>query len=181
LLIRRAVDTDAASIAQVHVAAWRSTYTGIVAQSHIDRLSVADFTARWLGRLRDTTDSSPTVLVALDNHGAITGFVSGGKTRDGTVPFDGELYAIYLLKSAQGKGLGRRLVEELAKRLLSQGHTSLCVSVLTDNPACHFYERLGAVWIRDVPHVLGGQTYQASWYGWHDLRRLTKPADEGAR
>jgi ribosomal protein S18 acetylase RimI-like enzyme len=180
-LIRRAVDTDAASIAQVHVDAWRSTYAGIVAQDYIDRRSLADFTARWLDRLRDTTDSSPTVLVAVDNHDAITGFVSGGRTRDDTVPFDSELYAIYLLKHAQGQGLGRRLVEELARHLLSQGHTSLCVTVLTANPACHFYERLGAVWIREVPHVLGEQTYQASWYGWHDLRRLTKTTEEGYR
>ena len=42
--IRCADLADAAGIAAVQVASWRTTYHGIVAQEYIDRLSVAVFT-----------------------------------------------------------------------------------------------------------------------------------------
>jgi L-amino acid N-acyltransferase YncA len=171
-VIRRATETDASAIAQVHVAAWRTTYRGIVAQDHIDGLSVDDFTARWQSRLSGRTAAPHTVLVASDNDGNIVGFASGGPTRETGLPFDAELYAIYLLQPFQARGLGRQLLRELAKHLLEEGHSSLCVSVLSDNPARHFYQRMGGHLVRTAPHVMGGRSYPASWFGWFDLRDL---------
>ncbi|HEY4215527.1 MAG TPA: GNAT family N-acetyltransferase [Gemmatimonadaceae bacterium] len=49
--IRKAVPTDAGAIADVHVASWRATYAGLVAQSYLDGLSVAERTAAWERRL----------------------------------------------------------------------------------------------------------------------------------
>jgi ribosomal protein S18 acetylase RimI-like enzyme len=181
LLIRKATEADATAIAQVHVSSWRSTYAGIVTQDHIDRLSVEDFARRWQARLDDSTGPPQTILVASDERDAVVGFISGGKTRNTTIPFDAELYAIYLLNEFQQRGVGRRLVRELATDLIEQDYTSLCVSVLADNPARHFYEHLGAVWIRNEPHPVGGATYQASWYGWADLHSLAAKAAQGSR
>jgi ribosomal protein S18 acetylase RimI-like enzyme len=171
-MIRRATESDATAIAQVHLATWRSTYGGIVAQDHIDSLTVDAYSTRWRSRLIGSTNPPPTVLVATDVSGDIIGFTSGGTTRENSLPFDAELYAIYVLQECQGRGIGRSLVNDLVGHLLEHGHTSLCVSVLTNNPARLFYERLGGKWIRNVSNVIGGSAYPATWYGWDDLRTL---------
>jgi hypothetical protein len=40
--IRRASQSDARAIAEVHVASWRETYRGIVPDAFLDALSVAE-------------------------------------------------------------------------------------------------------------------------------------------
>ncbi len=170
-VIREATAEDAAAIAHVHVASWRTTYRGIVDQHYIDQLSIAEFAARWETRL-SSGDGPSKVLVACSPDGSVVGFASGDKTRDRSIDFGGELFAVYLLEEVQGHGLGRRLVHEIAADLLAQGHTSMCVYVLAENPARRFYEHLGAEFIRDEPHVVGGRSYPACWYGWRDLRAL---------
>jgi hypothetical protein len=50
--IRAADVDDAPAIAAVQVASWRTTYPGIVAQTHIDGLSVAERTIAWERRMR---------------------------------------------------------------------------------------------------------------------------------
>ena len=52
-LIRRARADDAAGIAQVHVASWRSTYPGMVPDSYLLGLSTDAYTERWRAILSD--------------------------------------------------------------------------------------------------------------------------------
>ena len=48
-------------------------------------------------------------------------------------------------RSARGRGVGRRLLEELVKRAHSNGISALSLSVEADNPAVRLYERMGFV------------------------------------
>jgi L-amino acid N-acyltransferase YncA len=170
--IRRAVVDDATAIAEVHVAAWRTTYPGIVDQAYIDSLSVPERAAAWGRRLSTDSDTDPDVLVAVAADGGIVGFVSGGAIRESLAGFDAELYAIYLLDSAQHKGVGRRLVREWAGLALGSGWHAAVVRVLADNPACFFYERLGAERLRDTQYKIAGKAYPERWYGWRNLYDL---------
>jgi hypothetical protein len=45
--VREATIDDAAVIAEVHLASWKTTYPGIIAQEYIDGLRVEDGAARW--------------------------------------------------------------------------------------------------------------------------------------
>jgi len=76
--------------------------------------------------------------------GSVKGFVSAGKSRKPEFPFDGELYSLYLLREAQGRGIGRKLFEKVQNSLKLGGMNSMYLLVLKDNnPAIEFYRHMG--------------------------------------
>ena len=46
-LVRDATVADAPGVARIHVAAWQHAYAGLIDQSVLDALDVADTTASW--------------------------------------------------------------------------------------------------------------------------------------
>ena len=167
--IRQAVDSDARGIARVHVDSWRSTYAGIVPSEHLAALDYDRREANWHRLLADRRQ---VAFVAEDRHGRIIGFVSGGPERNHDNAYPGELYAVYLLASCQGRGLGRRLVAALAEWFLSRGWQSMLLWVLEDNPSRGFYEALGGVRIKQETVAIGGTELAEVAYGWSDISPL---------
>jgi ribosomal protein S18 acetylase RimI-like enzyme len=109
------------------------------------------------------------VYVAEDRR-EIVGFASGGPERAGEDGFTGELYAIYVLEEAQGRGHGRRLVQAVAHGLREMKLPNMIVWVLRDNhDARHFYERLGGLYVRSQPITIGSALLQEVSYGWESL------------
>ena len=166
MTIREAVPEDAAGIARVHVESWRTTYPGIMPQEHLDALSIADREQMWAKTLRADGPAKTTVYVAETNDGEIVGFVAGGRERGGDPDFRGEVYGLYLLRSYQGRGLGRRLVQKVARRLAQDGCQTLLIWVNVHNPARGFYEALGGVHARAGQREIKGVTYDDAGYGW---------------
>src|SRR5699024_9426075 len=63
--------------------------------------------------------SKQIVFVAENNKGEIVGFSNAGVERTGKYPdYKGELYAIYLLKEYQGKGIGKLLFKYFVELLI---------------------------------------------------------------
>lgn len=135
IILRSAVTDDARAIATVLVESWRTTYAGIIAQSHLDQLSVDAQINRWQMRLEQP---AVIALVAHDEKGAIVGFSAGGAIREPHDGFDAELYAIYLLSAEQRRGTGRQLLVEWARTALARGFRAAVVRVLSANPARAF-------------------------------------------
>lgn len=176
--IRRATLSDAAGIAAVQVASWQTTYPGIVAEESIDRRTIAVRTAQWERILRGETHDAAVAFVAQSKSGEILGFVSGGPIRKSRPGFDAELYAIYLIKAAQGAGVGRGLVRRLVTALLRDGFRSMTVEVLAKNPACLFYERLGARLIEEVENAIDDRPYPGRIYGWDEIETIGTAFDD---
>ena len=107
--IRKATIEDAPSISRVQVESWRTTYRNLVPDAYLDAMNVFAGAERWAEGIRA---AQATILVAEDASG-IFGFAAGGKLREAIDRYDGELYAIYLLRERQKCGAGRRLVEEI--------------------------------------------------------------------
>jgi ribosomal protein S18 acetylase RimI-like enzyme len=168
LSIRKATIQDAANIAHVHVVSWQESYHGIVPQPYLDSLDVNERTESWKSRLHRTDIN---VFVAILD-GKLCGFVSGGVAREPVQDFDGEFYAIYILRAAKGQGIGRLLMRRLAETLRDKGLTKAVLWVLADNPSRHFYERLGAQEISQKIAPVGGADLLEIAYGWQDLRTL---------
>jgi L-amino acid N-acyltransferase YncA len=173
--LRPATPADAAAIARVHVDAWRETYTGIVPDAYLASLDYAARAARWRERLT-TPGAGECICVAADVAGQIVGFAGGGPQRTAIPGYTGELYAIYLLRAAQGQGAGRHLTRAVAARLAELDMRSLVVWVLAANPSRGFYEALGGQLVAEQPIAIGGVSLHEVAYGWSDLAPLLAPA-----
>jgi ribosomal protein S18 acetylase RimI-like enzyme len=165
-MVRLAVLDDATAIARVHVASWRTTYRGLLPDDFLASLSEEPYTDRWR---RVIGDGLSRVFV-VDEGEEIVGFASCGRERAGENGFAGELYAIYIVDSAQRKGHGRELVRAAAGALRELKLPDMIVWVLRDNTAArHFYERLGGVYVRAQPITIGTTTLEEVSYGWRQL------------
>lgn len=166
--IRPAVLSDAAGIARVHVQAWDESYRGIVPDAAIDRYS---FDVRH-GSWRKWLESESWHTFVAENGGEIVGFACA--FADTTEPgYDVYLNTLYVLKAMQRRGIARDLLRALARPLLDDGLSAMWWLTLRDNPACAFYERIGAQVLRDqaAPAVLGPQTMDRV-FGLDDIRSL---------
>ena len=162
---------QAATLAELHVACWRETYSGLVRQDFLDSLRVSDKQAIW-----KTVIADPRVFkLAVQVDGVFAGFVMCGPPHEGKgLGADGEILAIYLRTTAQGRGIGRTLLARAAAFWLEQGGASLVVLSLQGNlRATQFYEALGGVQLHNGVVELGGVTYADQAHIFADLPALT--------
>ena len=113
-----------------------------------------------------------------EDEGEIVGFVSGGEQQEAVEGYDGELYAIYLLQSAQGKGVGRKLMECLANELHAMGYTSMVLWMLAGNDTGGFYECMGGRVVAEGIYPFRKQELKKLAYGWPDIRALLAEKEE---
>ncbi len=170
--IRSAGIADAQAIARVHVSSWHETYTGIMPEAILQRLSIERRQQMWENILSGTDHT--IVFVAESGDGEIVGFASAGASRGDFAGYDGELYAIYLLKTAQGTGTGYALFRAIATALIHQGFRAMYLWVLQDNiSACRFYERTGGIHIGSKTEPFGDRELVEIAYGWNPIRITT--------
>lgn len=162
---------DAGALGQVYVQAWRETYPGMLSQTYLDGMSAAVHARRFWRQL--ARPSGRDVLLAAEDRRGLVGYAAGSVGADGAA----EIHTLYLIRRAQGCGLGRRLMTDAVRVLKAQGAKSLVIWVLTDNiPARRFYERLGGRAVaQKVDKGPGGDTRQTA-YAWSDLEALTRVA-----
>lgn len=172
-VVRRATVDDAVGIATVHIASWRETYRGIVPDPFLKDLSIERRTANWIMSLSDPNHEYHRAFVA-EVEGQLVGFSNYGFNREKDLGIEGELFAVYLLRSSQKKGIGRQLVEAAAGGLLSMAAQSMLVWVLAENPARGFYERLGGEYLRQKKIEIGGKALVEIAYGWKALSRFQR-------
>jgi ribosomal protein S18 acetylase RimI-like enzyme len=163
--------SDAEELARVHVTSWRETYRGLLPDAFLARMSEPGFARRFRRALSAPGDG--VTLAAADRYGLV-GYAQGGASRWKT-PDEAEIATLYVLRRAQGHGLGGRLMTETARALAAQGATSLRISVLRDNiRARGFYEHLGGEpeAARQEPGPGGRLLYEVA-YRWPDIRTLS--------
>ncbi len=168
IVIRKATVEDASAIATVHVVAWKETYRGIVADEVLDNLSIQRRTEQWINSLSDEAHPYHRAFV-VEMNGQVVGFSSFGVPQIKDTDFDGELFAIYILKAAHKMGIGRMLVQAVVNGLHEMGSKSMMVWVLKDNPTRGFYERLGGEYLYEKPIEIGNESLAEVAYGWRSL------------
>ena len=162
LVIRRGGMADVARVARVHVQSWRESYAGIMPQAYLDQLSVAAHERQW----RRSVTAGGWLFVA-ERARQIIGFVGGGPAR-GRRDITGEIYVLYLLRSGQGRGVGRALFDAGHYELARGGCRGVLVWVLADNPARGFYERLGGEQAGESMVSIAGTRLREVAYVWPD-------------
>ncbi|MEU6916678.1 GNAT family N-acetyltransferase [Streptomyces olindensis] len=136
--------TDCDRVAEIRVRGWQHAYRGMIPQSYLDGLSVAEDAERRRTRLA-RAEGGVVNLVAEDAGGEVVGWACHGPYREGEVlTEDAELYAIYVHPDHVGRGAGQALLAESVSRCAAAGPGRLLLWVLKENArARRFYERSG--------------------------------------
>ena len=168
LRLRRATSDDAAAIGRVQYDTWRSSYRGLVPDALLDRLDPLRW-ERLSARALAATDPARVAYVA-EVGGEIVGHVGAGRERSGTLrEYPGEVYAIYVRDTFQGRGIGRALMRAAAADLVERGLTPIMLWTLFANPRSRaFYESLGGVVIGEKRETFEGHELHEVGYGWRD-------------
>ncbi len=169
--IRDAEKADMEAVARVHIASWRTTYAGLIEASWFEQME-RNFDGRVDARRQRLPRTDVHTFVMASPSGLVVGLADVGPVAGQDPRFDGELYAIYLLKGWQGLGGGRALVQAGAAWLADHGYHAMKVWVLRDNPSRAFYQRLGAERVEQRPITIGTQTLAEEAYGWRSLETL---------
>ncbi|MCH8917922.1 MAG: GNAT family N-acetyltransferase [Alphaproteobacteria bacterium] len=140
--IRPARLLDAEAIARVHVISWRETYGGIMARTYLHGRTAENRTEMWQSALAQSPPDR-VFLVVEDEAGEIVGFAHGGAAREAAYGRRGELYAMYLLKRCQGRGLGRALFEAFSVGLQAVWMGDFYAMVLHGIPSRGFFVKMG--------------------------------------
>jgi len=167
--VRRAELGDAAAIGAVHVAAWRSTYPGILPDTYLARLSPTRLALQY----RAAISAGATVIVAASGGEGprIVGFTTAGLARTPGLG-DGEVETLYVLDDFREQGVGRRMLRAAASQLAAHGCGSMFVWVLRDNPSRWFYRHLGGQPAAEGQTKLAGVALSQVAYSWDPIDRL---------
>ncbi len=165
MLIRKAVLSDAPQLGKVIVESWRTTYQGIVSDAYLKGMNPLSSAKRFEADIVDSSKSRFFYVAEVGKE--VVGFVVGGVQRKNPEPDTGELYAIYLLKDFQSKGIGRQLFTACTENLLAMGFRKMIVYVLTENPYRRFYESTsGVLEPYDGEVEIGGKLFKPLKYVW---------------
>ena len=168
--IRVAQLDDAEGIARARIVTWQDAYRGMVDDDFLDALSVESATEQLRERLiSEASQDAPGVyrLVAV-GEGQVVGFCTCGVKPD--VPFEGDwfMYALYVLPSFQGKGVGRALLLRAQEMGRHRGASRMVFGVFSANePSKTFYVRTGAKFVETGDFELGGKRYPTDYCFYH--------------
>ena len=178
--LRKARVADAIAIGAVHVAAWRSSYPGILPDSYLARLSVSRQAMHYEAAIRGGTGvlvaTASGTNVPIGSGPRIIGFTTAGRARHAEIGgkrlAEGEVETLYVLDDWRERGVGRRLMRASASHLVDIGCKSAFVWVLRGNPSRWFYQRLGGKPVAEATTQIAGQKIVQTAYVWDPIQQL---------
>ena len=160
--IRKAEPRDAAAIAEVHHAAWRGAYSGIIPYKSLNCMLSRRGSEWWANAIR----RAASVLV-LEIGGELAGYATIGRNRARDLKQQGEIYELYLRPEYQGVGLGSRLFAAARARLAAHGLKGLAVWALEENTnALSFYAGAGGKDIAEGVEVFDQKALRKVCFVW---------------
>jgi len=167
MIIREATISDALGIAKVHIDSWRTTYKGIVSDEYLNELSYSQKEKAWINIINDAQKDIKYIFVIENDENNIIGFTSCGIEREGHTKFKGEIYAIYITKEYQNKGIGKLLFNRAVEKLNEINFSSILIWALEENnQACRFYEVIGGKKVKEKYINIGNERFKEVAYGW---------------
>ena len=159
--VRKGMQRDAASLAEVFRESWLVAYRGIIPQLHLESMIRRRDKAWWQNAARGSDG-----LLVLEVSGKVAGYATFGRAR-GRGKLQGEIYEIYLTPSYQGLGLGEHLFEGARHALDERRLNGLIIWALAGNEiASDFYWRRGGRPVSKTTEKFGGVVLEKIGYGW---------------
>ena len=148
--IRRADDTDAMAIAEVHVRSWQEAYPGLIPQDYLDGLRPGHRLDGWKQVLAATDWPRAGVLLLVEGSshdettaGVVKGFCHVCPTRDDDrdPATTAEVTSIYLAPEVWGSGNGVALLAASIDQMIAARYEAATLWALdTNTRARRFYE-----------------------------------------
>ncbi len=169
LKTRDATGADVAQIRDLQIASWRDAYRGLLPTAFLEGEVETVLGARWAA----LPDRGWDVLVVYEG-ARLAGFASVDLDRGQGAYVDN----LHVADWARGRGVGRTLMAEAARRLLVLGVPMLWLTVMRENHAARaFYARIGGQERPGKEHLLYGNPVFSLPVEWPDLPRLAALAD----
>jgi len=140
--LRSATPDDAATMAAVHIDAWRTAYRGLVPDSFLSALDHGHRTERF----RTFLDSGSGETYIVERNGRAIGHLTVGPCRDDDLDERsvGEIWGIYLLPAHWRQGIGTQVCRRAEEMLNARGFGRIVLWVFEGNErARRFYEAMG--------------------------------------
>ena len=169
MLIRPSQTHDVPAMSQVYVQTWQATYLGVVPYGYLYAMSAPELEQGFMNEKQ----SRQAISYVAENAGEVIGFISGGYERQRDAVYNGEIYALYVLKNYQRQGVGTKLISALAAQFNHFGIYSMLVWVLVHNPYRRFYEKLNGMYLRNHRMPFAGEVIDVAAYGWLDTSLIT--------
>jgi ribosomal protein S18 acetylase RimI-like enzyme len=146
--IREANLDDIKTISDLAEETWWPTYSPILDKEQIRYMLDTIYSE---ATLRRVISGGEQKFLLLSENGSPHGFASFGVRDDSQEVY--KLHKIYVLPQDQGKGYGKKLIEEVLRLIRKNDMHILDLNVNRFNPAKSFYEKMGFRVIReeDIP------------------------------
>lgn len=148
--IEKAQTEDAKSIVEINIKEWKNTYKGIFLDKFLENLSEKEEES-----VEKCKNKINEYIVGKINN-QIVGFLGYNDNY-------AEIYALYIDKEYQRKGIGTALIN-FAFENLKPNYKYVLISTLVENDANLFYKKIGGKLIDKVNFSLGNNEYEENLY-----------------
>jgi len=152
-MIREANIKDVDAIAEIIVSAWKTAYTGIIDPEYSKNLDHNKFIRIFTENIQKKKE-----IILVNEEIEVNGFVSGINHDNGQ--YDCEIIGLYLKPGYQGKGIGRKLVNEIIKYFKKENKKNLIIWTLDNAKNNGFYKRIGCEKKEYKNIEIGGKEYK---------------------
>jgi diamine N-acetyltransferase len=135
--IRKATIKDIGSIQNIAKQTWPSAYGDIISPEQINYMLELMYSTEVLENQMDTSQA----FLIIQDEGQDMAFVSFEHNYSSELQT--KIHKIYISPDAQGKGLGRILLEETEREAINKQSKRLILNVNRQNKAISFYEKSG--------------------------------------
>ena len=138
ITLREASDRDLPTVADLAALTFRAHYPTILPREQIEYMLERMYSPTALRRQRQ--EGHVFLLAQLD--GQPVAYASFGVSAEDQA--EGQIHKLYILSEHQGRGIGQRLIEHIADRLVRMDRTRLVLTVNRGNiSAINFYFKMG--------------------------------------
>lgn len=140
-----AIDSDFGTIRSIAYETWPVAYGEILSKAQLDYMLNAFYNDT---ALKESVSQKGHHFILANEGNQTLGFASFEWNYDHQKQT--KIHKIYILPSAQGKGVGKILIDYIATEARKQGSLTLCLNVNRFNKAINFYEKMGFSIISEV-------------------------------
>ena len=137
MIIRKAAKSDIPAISELAEKIWWPSYRNIISDEQISFMLNDMYSAE---SLKEQMNSGIEFLI-VEKENLPVAFAGYSLTNAENQVY--KLHKLYVLPTEQGRGTGRKLIEQVSSLATAKGGKILELNVNRGNPAHHFYSKIG--------------------------------------